>query len=58
MIQEERKVGRKGQVVIPKAMRQALKLESASKIKATLDGDKLILRKVLEKRVNSGKRRV
>jgi AbrB family looped-hinge helix DNA binding protein len=46
MIQEERKVGRKGQVVIPAAMRKALKIEPGSKITATLDVDKLILRKV------------
>ncbi len=46
MIQAERKVGRDGEVVIPFAIRKALKIEPGSKIRATLDGDKLILRKV------------
>ena len=45
MVKEERKVGSKGQVVIPQAMRKALKIESGSKVLFRLEGDSLILRK-------------
>ena len=45
MIEEEMKVGPKGQVVIPRAMRKALKIEPGSKVSFRLEDDKLILRK-------------
>ena len=45
MVEEEMKVGPKGQVVIPCAMRKALKIEPGSKVLFTLDNDKLILKK-------------
>lgn len=45
MIEEEMKVGPKGQVVIPKTMRKALKIEPGTKILFTLENDKLILKK-------------
>jgi AbrB family looped-hinge helix DNA binding protein len=45
LIEEEMKVGPKGQVVIPRAMRKALKIEPGSKVKFTLEDDKLILKK-------------
>ncbi len=39
------KVGPKGQVVIPRAMRKALKISPGSKVKFTLDDERLILEK-------------
>jgi len=45
LIEEEMKVGPKGQVVIPRAMRKALKIEPGSKILFRLEDDKLILKK-------------
>ena len=39
------KVGPKGQVVIPRTMRKALKIEPGSKVLFTLEDDKLILKK-------------
>ncbi len=45
LIEEEMKVGPKGQVVIPRAMRKALKIEPGSKILFKLEDDKLILKK-------------
>ncbi len=45
MIEEEMKVGPKGQVVIPRTMRKALRIEPGSKILFTLEDDKLILKK-------------
>ena len=39
------KVGPKGQVVIPRAMRKALKINPGSKVVFKLDDDKLILEK-------------
>ena len=61
MIQEERKVGSKGQVVIPKAMRKALKIETGSKVSFKLEGDKIIIKRffdaeaVFERIAKSGK---
>ena len=56
------KVGPKGQVVIPCAMRKALKIEPGSKVLFTLDDNKLILKKpafdavaVFERTAKSGK---
>jgi AbrB family looped-hinge helix DNA binding protein len=45
LIEEEMKVGPKGQVVIPRAMRKALKIEPGSKILLRLDDDQVILKK-------------
>ncbi len=39
------KVGPKGQVVIPRAMRKALKIEPGTKVLFTLEDDKLVLTK-------------
>ena len=39
------KVGPKGQVVIPRAMRKALKIESGSKVLFRLEDDKLTVKK-------------
>jgi AbrB family looped-hinge helix DNA binding protein len=45
LIEEEMKVGPKGQVVIPRTMRKALKIEPGSKVLFRLEDDKLILKK-------------
>jgi AbrB family looped-hinge helix DNA binding protein len=45
LIEEEMKVGPKGQVVIPRVMRKALKIEPGSKVLFTLEDDKLIVKK-------------
>ena len=45
MKEEERRVGPKGQVVIPRAMRKALKIEPGSKILFRIEDDKIILKK-------------
>ena len=45
MIEKEVKVGKKGQVVIPQAMRKALKIEPGSKVLFRLEADKLILKR-------------
>jgi AbrB family looped-hinge helix DNA binding protein len=44
MIQKEAKVGKKGQVVIPKAMREVLKITPGSKVQFTLEGDKITVK--------------
>ncbi len=62
MLEEERKVGPKGQFVIPSAMRKALKMEPGSKIIVSLEDDKLVVKKpvfdavaVFQKIARSGK---
>jgi len=45
VIEEEMKVGPKGQVVIPRTMRKALKISPGSKVKFKLDDGRLILEK-------------
>jgi AbrB family looped-hinge helix DNA binding protein len=45
MIEEEIKIGPKGQVVIPRTMRKALKMDPGCKVVFTLVDDTLILRK-------------
>ncbi len=48
MIEISSKVGPKGQVVIPKVLRDAFKITPGSNVVFSIDGDKLILRKPLE----------
>ncbi|MCL4430620.1 MAG: AbrB/MazE/SpoVT family DNA-binding domain-containing protein [Chloroflexi bacterium] len=43
-MQKEVKVGKKGQVVIPKAMRTALKIEACSKVTFRLEDNKIIIK--------------
>ncbi len=45
MIEEEMKVGPKGQVVIPRALRKALKIHPGSKVVFILEGDRIVLKK-------------
>ncbi len=45
MLDEEMKVGPKGQVVIPRAMRKALKIQPGSKVVFRLEDDRAILEK-------------
>ena len=45
VIEEEMKVGPKGQIVIPSAMRKALKIEPGSKVLLRLDDDQVIVKK-------------
>jgi AbrB family looped-hinge helix DNA binding protein len=45
LIEEEMKVGPKGQVVIPRTMRKALKISPGSKVLFKLDDGKLTLEK-------------
>ena len=45
MIQEEMRVGPKGQVVIPKAMRKALKIGPGSRVVVRLNGEQVIIEK-------------
>lgn len=45
VIEEEMKVGPKGQVVIPRAMRKALKINPGSKVKFKLENERLVLEK-------------
>lgn len=45
MIDEEMKVGPKGQVVIPRALRKALKIHPGSKVIFRLEGDKAVIQK-------------
>lgn len=45
LIREEMKVGPKGQVVIPRAIRKALKIEPGMKVTITLEDNKAVLEK-------------
>ncbi|MBI2183585.1 MAG: AbrB/MazE/SpoVT family DNA-binding domain-containing protein [Thaumarchaeota archaeon] len=45
MLEEEMKVGPKGQVVIPKALRKVLKIHPGSKVTFRLEDDKVIIQK-------------
>ena len=45
MLEEERKVGPKGQFVIPRAMRKALKIEPGNTIVVSLEDDKIVVKK-------------
>jgi AbrB family looped-hinge helix DNA binding protein len=46
MIEEEMSVGPKGQVVIPRALRKALKIHPGSKVIFKLEGDRVFLQKL------------
>mgnify|MGYP002395420763 CR=1 FL=1 len=46
MIEEEMKVGPKGQVVIPRALRKALKIHPRSRVIFRLEGDRVVLQKL------------
>jgi AbrB family looped-hinge helix DNA binding protein len=48
LIEKEMKVGPKGQVVIPQAMRKTLKIEPGSKVLFKLEGDKIILKRYFD----------
>jgi AbrB family looped-hinge helix DNA binding protein len=45
MFEEERKVGPKGQIVIPQAIRKALKMEPGTTVMVSLDDDKVVVKK-------------
>ena len=62
VIEEEMKVGPKGQVVIPRAMRKALKIEPGTKVLVRLEDNHVIVKKtdfdalaVLRRVAHSGK---
>ena len=46
MLEEEMTVGPKGQVVIPRAMRKALKIQPGSKVVFTLEDDRATVKKL------------
>ena len=52
MFEEEMNVGPKGQVVIPVALRKALKITPGSKVIFKIDGDRIILEKLKTDSVN------
>jgi len=45
MIEEEMKVGPKGQVVIPRALRKMLKIHPGSKVIFRIEGERVLLQK-------------
>ena len=46
MLEEKRKIGPKGQVVIPQAIRRALKMQPGSSVVVSLEDNKVILKKL------------
>ena len=52
MIQEEMKVGPKGQVVIPRAMRKALKIGPGSKVIVSMVDDRVVIEKSTDSAVS------
>jgi len=52
MFEEEMTIGPKGQVVIPVALRKALKIVPGSKVIFKIDGDKIILEKLKTDSIN------
>jgi len=52
MFEEEMKIGPKGQVVIPRALRRALKIHPGSKVVFKLENGRLILEKQFFDAVN------
>jgi AbrB family looped-hinge helix DNA binding protein len=45
MLEEERKIGPKGQIVIPKAIRKALKMQPGANVVISLEDNKVIVKK-------------
>ncbi len=45
MLEEERRIGPKGQVVIPQAIRKVLKMQPGSNVLISLEDNKVILKK-------------
>jgi AbrB family looped-hinge helix DNA binding protein len=45
MLEEDRKIGPKGQVVIPQAIRKALKMEPGTNVVVSLEDDKVVVKK-------------
>jgi AbrB family looped-hinge helix DNA binding protein len=52
MIQEEMKVGPKGQVVIPRAMRKALKIGPGSKVIVSMVDDQVVIERSTDSAVS------
>jgi len=46
MLEEKRKIGPKGQVVIPQAIRRALKMQPGSSVVVSLEDNKVVLKKL------------
>ena len=45
MLEEERKIGPKGQIVIPRAIRKAMKMEPGTKVVVGMEEDKVVVKK-------------
>ena len=45
LLEEKRKIGPKGQVVIPQAIRRALKMQPGSSVVVSLEDNKVVLKK-------------
>jgi AbrB family looped-hinge helix DNA binding protein len=45
LVEEEMKMGPKGQIVIPKAIRKALKMEPGSKVRVILEDDSAVIKR-------------
>ena len=45
MLEKERKIGPKGQIVIPKAIRKALKMQPGSNVVISLEDNKVVVKK-------------
>ena len=45
MLEEERKIGPKGQVVIPQAIRKALKMQPGTNVMVSLEDNRVIVKK-------------
>jgi len=45
MLEEERKIGPKGQIVIPQAIRKALKMRPGTNVLVSLEDDRVVVKK-------------
>ena len=45
MLEEDRKIGSKGQIVIPQAIRKVLKMEPGTDVVVSLEDDKVVVKK-------------
>ena len=45
MLEEKRKMGPKGQIVIPQAIRKALKMQPGTNLVVSLEDDKVVIKK-------------